>query len=361
MKKHALLKIGAATVLAASLFVGMPAITRTMAQDATPEATGDAAPAMEMPPLPGDLVIGDLNTPRGIAFDANGNLIVAVAGNGGELSLSAKNPEGETTFKVGMSGQVLSIGADGKSTPIVQGIPSYASEQETTGLYRAIPHGDSLWLVVSSGGPGQYWADSVVELDAKTQMVKRVIALYPYEATNNPDGNEIDSNVTDLAWGKDGTLYITDAGANTLWSWTEADGIKAVTSWKENSVPTSVEVAENGDIYVGFLGEGLAPGAGKIEHWSNGKLVETFANMTTVIDILLDGDKLYAVELAQITEQGPGPGRVVTVDANGVTPVAEGLITPFGIAKGPDGALYVSYGTLAFAPGMTGGVVKLKQ
>ncbi|MBI1279900.1 MAG: ScyD/ScyE family protein [Anaerolineaceae bacterium] len=355
MQKHAILKMGAATILAASMFVGMPAITRTMAQDATQEA------APEMPPLPGELVVGDLYTPRGIAFDANGNLIVVVAGNGGELSVTGKSPEGEATFKIGMSGQVLSIGADGKSTPIIQGFPSYATEQEITGLYRAIPHGDSLWLVVSASGPGQYWGDSVVELDAASYMVKRVIALYPYEVANNPDGNEIDSNVTDLAWGKDGTLYITDAGANTLWSWTEEKGITAVTSWKENSVPTSVEVAENGDLYVGFLGEGLAPGAGKIEHWSDGKLVETFANMTTVIDILLDGDKLYAVELAQITEQGPGPGRVVTVDANGVTPVAEGLITPFGIAKGPDGALYVSYGTLAFTPGMTGGVVKLNQ
>jgi hypothetical protein len=50
---------------------------------------------------------------------------------------------------------------------------------------------------------------------------------------------------------------------------------------------------------------------------------------------------------------------VVIVTADGVTPVAEGLIAPFGIAQGPDGALYVSFGTIAFAPGMTGGIVKL--
>jgi len=92
-----------------------------------------------------------------------------------------------------------------------------------------------------------------------------------------------------------------------------------------------------------------------------GKLVETFANLNTVTDLLLDGSKLYAVQLTIFTDQGPGPGSVVTVDANGATPVAEGLISPFGIAKGPDGALYVSYGTVAFSPGMTGGVIKLKQ
>ena len=120
-------------------------------------------------------------------------------------------------------------------------------------------------------------------------------------------------------------------------------------------------MAENGDLYIGFLGAGLAPGAGKIEHWSGDNLVETFSGLNAVSDILLDGDTLYAVQLVVFGDQGPGPGSVVTVTADGATPVAEGLIAPFGLAKGPDGALYVTYGTVAFAPGMTGGVVKLSM
>jgi hypothetical protein len=52
---------------------------------------------------------------------------------------------------------------------------------------------------------------------------------------------------------------------------------------------------------------------------------------------------------------------VITVDENGAVPVAEGLPAPFGIAQGPDGALYVSFGTVPLAPGMTGGVLKLSQ
>lgn len=317
--------------------------------------------AQDAPPLPGDLVIGDLNTPRGIAFDATGNLIVTVVGNGGSLEMNAQGPEGPTTYKVGMSGEILSVDKDGKANALVSGQPSYASEQETTGVYRAIPQGESLWLVVSGSGPGQYWGDSLVELDAKSYMAKRVINLFPFEAANNPDGNEIDSNVSDMAWGKDGTLYITDAGGNDLLSWTEKDGLKVVHAWKDNPVPTSIEVADNGDLYIGFLGAGIAPGAAKIEHWSGDELVESFDKLDAVTDVLLDGDQLYAVELFLMTDQGPGPGRVVSVNAKGVTPVAEGLITPFGIAKGPDGAVYVSFGTIAFAPGMTGGVVKLKM
>jgi hypothetical protein len=188
--------------------------------------------------------------------------------------------------------------------------------------------------------------DSVVELDAATLQTRRVINLNNFEATEDPDGNGFDTNVADIAWGADGTLYIVDAGCNCLASWTEADGLQTVQAWPDNPVPTSIEIAENGDFYIGFLGAGLAPGAGKIEHWSNGELVETFSNLNTVSDILLDGDTLYAVQLVIFGETGPGPGSVVTVSADGVTPVAEGLPAPFGIAKGPDGALYVTYGTL---------------
>src|SRR5690349_12958282 len=56
-----------------------------------------------MPPLPGELVLGDLGAPRGLAFDANGNLLVAVAGTGGETEFTMLGPEGESTVNAGLS------------------------------------------------------------------------------------------------------------------------------------------------------------------------------------------------------------------------------------------------------------------
>lgn len=318
--------------------------------------------AQEMPPLPGELVLGDLGAPRGLAFDAEGNLLVAVAGTGGEVEMTLPGPEGETTMNLGLTGKIISIAPDGTATDHIAGFPSYAAPSETIGLYRAIPQGNSLWIVFNGSGAatvGAFWMDSVVELDAATLAVKTIINLNDFETTNDPDGAGYDSNVADIAWGADGTLYIVDAGGNDLLSWTEEGGLQLVHAWTDNPVPTSIEIAENGDIFVGFLGAGLAPGAGKIERWSGGELAETFGGLNAVTDILLDGEMLYAVELVLFTEQGPGPGRVISVTTEGATPVAEGLLAPFGIAKGPDGALYVSYGTIAFAPGMTGGVVKL--
>jgi hypothetical protein len=318
--------------------------------------------AQDAPPLPGEVVLGDLDAPRGLAFDADGNLLVAVAGSGGEVELTMPSPEGESTARLGMSGRIISIAPDGTSTDLIPGFPSYALEMETLGLYRAIPNGDSLWVLFSGTGPatfGAFWTDSIVEIDPATLQTKRVINLNNFEATEDPDGNGYDSNVADIAWGADGTLYIVDAGCNCLASWTEDGGLQTVQAWPDNSVPTSIEIAENGDFYIGFLGEGLAPGAGKIEHWAGGELVETFGNLNAVSDILLDGDTLYAVQLVVFGEQGPGPGSVVTVTADGATPVAEGLPAPFGIAKGPDGALYVTFGTIVFAPDQTGGVLRL--
>jgi hypothetical protein len=320
--------------------------------------------AQDMPPLPGELVVGDLGAPRGLAFDADGNLLIADAGSGGEIEMVMPGPEGESTVGMGMSGRIVSVAADGTVSDRIAGFPSYAMAMETLGLYRAIPNGDSLWLVYSGAGPattGAFWQDSVVELDAATLAVRRVINLNAFEVANDPDGNGYDSNVADIAWDGNGTLYIVDAGGNDLLSWTEDGGLQVVAAWPDNPVPTSIAIAENGDLYIGFLGAGLAPGAGKIEHWSNGELAHTYSGLNTITDILLDGDTLYAVEMVLFTEQGPGPGRVITVDENGAVPVAEGLPAPFGIAQGPDGALYVSFGTVPLAPGMTGGVLKLSQ
>jgi hypothetical protein len=318
--------------------------------------------AQDMPPLPGEEIIGGLDAPRGIAFDGAGNLIVAVAGNGGETQLTLPSPEGESVMQLGLTGRIVSVAPDGTSADLIPGFPSYAAPGETTGLYRAIPNGDSLWVIFSGTGPqtvGAFWTDTIAEIDMTTMATVNVINFNGFEAANDPDGNGYDSNVTDLAWGADGTMYIVNAGMNALLSWTEADGLATVAAWPDNSVPTAVEVADDGSLYVGFLGAELAPGAGKVEHWADGELVETFGGLNAVTDILLDGDTLYAVELVLFTEEGPGPGRVVTVNAEGATPVVEGLLAPFALAQDAEGALYVSYGTIAFAPGMTGGVLKL--
>ncbi len=316
--------------------------------------------AQETPPeLPGEAVLADIFAPRGVEVDAEGNVYVAIAGNGGELTIDMQTPDGVAQVNVGMTGKVVRIAPDGTVTDVIPALPSVAMPSETVGVYRAIPQNGSLWLVVSVM-PGMFYGNTVVEMDLETLTVRRVINLSAFEADNNPDGNEIDSNVTDIDWLPDGTMLITDAGANTLYSWTEEAGLAVIQTWSENSVPDSLDVAEDGSVYIGFLGAGLAPGAAKIEQWRDGELVGTWSGLNAVSDILVTADGVLAVELLRFGEQGPGPGGVVLVAPDGtVTPVVEGLMAPFGIAQDADGALYVSYGTIAFAPGMSGGVIRV--
>ena len=125
----------------------------------------------EMPPLPGELVLGDLGAPRGLAFDANGDQLVAVAGTGGETEFTMLGPEGESTVNAGLSGRIVSIAPNGTAADLIVGLPSYALAMETLGVYRIIPNGESLWLIFSGAGAGNagaYWQDSVVEYDAET-------------------------------------------------------------------------------------------------------------------------------------------------------------------------------------------------
>jgi len=319
--------------------------------------------AQDMPPLPGEVIVEDIGSPRGLAFDSDGHLWIADAGVGGETVLSIDVDGTEQLINAGLTGQVITVAPDGTVTNAIVGLPSYyTSPERSNGLYRVIPTDESLWLVYSGNGRfsfGAYWMDTIVEIDRTTLSPRTIINLEDFERVNNPDGNAYDTNVADIVWADDGTMYIVDAAGNDLLSWTAEDGLQLVTAWTENPVPTAIEIADNGDLYIGFLGEGMADGSAFIERWSDGELVETFSGLTAVTDILLAGDTLYAVEFVNYVDDVAGTGRVVQVSADGVTPIAENLVAPFAIAQDSEGALYVTYGAVAFMPDLSGGVLKL--
>jgi hypothetical protein len=210
-----------------------------------------------------------------------------------------------------------------------------------------------MWLALGNSSDLTIpFTSAVVELDRDTGRIKTFVDLLTVEMTLDPDGNpNSESNPADLAVAEDGTVYVADASCNCLISWNSEVGVQVVAAWShsdDNPVPTSVEIGPDGDIYVGFLtGFPFPKGSARVERWSGGALVETYGGLTGVTGLLVTDDgTIYAAEFGGEFVMGEGwtPGRVVMVGADGVTPLLENLISPFGLAQSPDGTIVVAVG-----------------
>jgi len=281
-----------------------------------------------------------LLNPRNLSFDADGNLYVAEAGVAGEQMTSADTAYGATA-------RVSLIAPDGSRSVAVSGLISYRAGN-SLGAHAVLATDESLWVLL--GETTEFtipFTHALVELNKANGRVQNFIDMLALELDEDPDGNpNQQSNPTDFDVAPDGTILIANAGCNCLMSWTPEAGLAAAVVWPfetDNPVPTSVEIGPDGDIYVGFLtGFPFPEGGSRIERWRDGELIQTYEGLTAVtgLEVTEDGT-IYAVEFG-VFNQGWQPGRVVMVDDTGVTPVLEGLNTPYGITQGPDGRLYVT-------------------
>jgi hypothetical protein len=334
-----------------------------LAQDATEEAAA----------MPGEAVAEGLNQPRQLFIGADGTLYVAEAGTGGETAAPSRQGGGDV--QVGLTSQITAVSPEGEQSVALGELLSTSSPFGAYGVGSMVVDDTSIWAVLGEGPAelpqtveGSNFA-ALVQFDRETGEVLQAVDLQAFEEENNPDGaEETIANPTDIAQGADGTVYIIDASANALLTWTEADGVQVAAVWQPTEdapqpVPTSVAVTEAGDVYVGFLsGFPFPTGGAKVEHWQGGELVNTFEGLTLVTDVVVGADgNVYAVQMAEgFGDQGyiPNSGSVVMLGEDGATPVVEGLSFPYGLAQDADGNWYVSINT-AFAPPDSGAVLML--
>lgn len=322
---------------------------------------------------PQEPLVTGLTEPRLITFDEDGNLYVAEAGNGGDVSIEWGEPG---RFLVpgllGGTGQVKVVTPMGDTSILLAGLPSMnganpidpdSHERNVAGPHVAKPHDGSLWVTIGYGAvgtPTNPFTSTVLRLDSETMRLVDFVDVLPIEVENDFDGTGPGTNPTDIEFAGDGTTYIVDAGCNCLYTYSPSDGLELFTSWSEKpqAVPDTIDIGPDGHIYVGFLTGVPFPREGaRIERWHpGGELVETFTGLTMVVDLLVDDDgTIYAVEFSEGLDQRgrltPNSGRVVEVRSDGLNPVVEGLNFPYGIARSPEGTLYVVNNSAFTRPG----------
>ena len=304
-----------------------------------------------------------LNNPRAVFYGEDGEIYVVDSGAGG-------NTETATPVDLaagGGSSNVYVIEPDGTQTILIYGLLSVIIRgTEAIGASDIIVTDEGIWLLLSQGSvlqennPTNPFSYALIKLNRETLRLEEFIDFYAYEIANNPDGNEVDSNPQDIALADDGTIYVADSGANTVYRWTEDTGLEPFNTWDDNPVPTSVDIGPDGNLYVGFLtGFPFPPEGARIEKWSkDGELLETFAGLTMVVEVVVAEDgSIYAVELGEFDLESGGPpwvpesGRVIEVTADGPVVVADGLNFPYGLAINPAGGFTVTVNSAFTEPG----------
>jgi hypothetical protein len=300
------------------------------------------------------VVMKELDNPRGLAFGDDGALYVAEAGSGGSgpcLSLRGLPP-----MCAGRTGAVTRL-YKGVQRRIVTDLPSYAPAggEGATGPHDVSVRDRAIYVTIGLGGdPNLKPTDIRAALDpdlgwlirARQHGTWRKIAdLAGYEEAANPDGGLPDSNPYGLRAGVS-SRYVTDAGGNTLLRVSDWGKITTLAVFPSrahgrstDAVPTAVALGPDGAYYVGELtGAPFTVGAARVYRVVPGKDPEVFLEgFTAIIDLTFGPDcSLYVLQHA--TEAGlMGPGALFRIAPDGTRTLlaSKGLLKPTAVVIAP--------------------------
>lgn len=361
------------------------------------------------------VVAEGLDNPRQLSWGADGTLLVAEAGSGGDTCVTPEGPPEEAApFCGGLTGGVTAIEnphEDGATAErVVDGLFSLAEENgafaigsngadatEIPGEY-IVAEGNVPFFPLPpelTGAPGGETLAHlvVVETDGE-QVVIPYADLAAAEEEQNPDGAQIESNpyatlfvdpTPDGPEAEDGYALVADAAANTVWK-IEPDFAAVPEDCVDEEcippyevtpfatyptepdddvtpefVPTSLAADGEGNVYVGGLGSELVGEAGIRQYTADGEEIGAWGGFTGITGLAVDdaGEHLYVSQIFGSNPEAPpaegetaAPGNVIAVD------VAEGTYRevdvpfPGGVAVDEQGNVFVAAFSVAPAEGV---------
>jgi len=338
--------------------------------------TARAAPlARAEPPPPSDnvtVVHEGLNYPRGLIFDADGNLYVVEAGRGGDTEVTAATCPDFTSpfmpYHVGMSGRVVKITPAGEESTVVEGLPSARDPFDWVIGPNAVTVLDGeLYVLQGAGGCSRALDDipnGIVRANADGTW-ETVVDLSAFWRAQWDPANLADDDIEPdgEAYGliaEDGMFYVVETNQGALLQASVDGNIERLVDFQADygAIAPSVVAAHNGDLYVGNIGDfPTEAGAAKVFKVAMDGAVEVYAEgLTNILGLEFDdAGNLYVLQMSDGSAElpGPGMGNIVRIDTEGAQAViASGLTAPAGLTWGPDGALYVSLFGYDMEPGL---------
>jgi hypothetical protein len=334
------------------------------------------AAAIAQVPSEFTVVASGLNAPRGLRFGPDGDLYIAEAGEGGNVSTGGQCPQVSFPpgpYTGGMTGEIVKLNAQGKTSVVASGFPSAQdSVGDLLGVADVAFLNGQLYALINGGGCSHGNAHSpngIAKVDVNAHTWSLISDLSEFAMTHpgkyvNPVGFEPDGDWFKMIPYKDKLVVVNPNSGimAAVYPNGRAEELIDVSVSQGKVTPTSI-VEHDGDLYVGTLRtfpilpqweevmrleqsdearSGALPG---FEIASKYFVAQAKAGFTTVVavDIGPDG-QLYALELSDMAgNPALGNGKVVRVQRSGeLEDVITGLNVPTGMTWGPDGALYVS-------------------